>query len=346
MRLSRLLLAAFSAISLQAGRMPAQAPDRLPGTCYLFSSFRGNGEDGLHLAWSADGLKWEALNDDRSFLQPGVGKEKLMRDPCIAQGPDGVYRMVWTDSWNDRTIGYACSRDLIHWSGQRAVPVMAHESTARNCWAPEVDWDAKRGRFLIFWSTTIPGRFPATEKTEQGGYNHRIYATTTTDFETFAPTRLFFDPGMNCIDATILPRDGNYLLFFKDETRFPKPMKNLRLAMARDIEGPYAVDPKPLNPPDSWTEGPTSIRIGGDTIVYFDCYRQHRYGAVRTRDLKAWEDISALLAMPNGMRHGTVFTVSRAVLQGLLTGPVAASEPNPEASARVAPAAAANLPAQ
>ena len=35
----------------------------------LFTSFRHNGEDGLHLAWSEDGLKWTALNDDKSFLQ-------------------------------------------------------------------------------------------------------------------------------------------------------------------------------------------------------------------------------------------------------------------------------------
>ena len=40
---------------------------------YLFSSFRGNGDDGLHLAYSHDGLKWIALNNDKSFLKPEVG---------------------------------------------------------------------------------------------------------------------------------------------------------------------------------------------------------------------------------------------------------------------------------
>ena len=28
---------------------------------YLFSYFMDNGQDGLHLAWSEDGLQWEAL---------------------------------------------------------------------------------------------------------------------------------------------------------------------------------------------------------------------------------------------------------------------------------------------
>ena len=60
---------------------------------YLFSYFKGNGEDGLHLAYSQDGLSWQALHDDQSFLTPQVGT-KLMRDPCICQGPDGTFHMV------------------------------------------------------------------------------------------------------------------------------------------------------------------------------------------------------------------------------------------------------------
>ena len=66
----------------------------MAGKNYLFTSFRGNGEDGLHLAYSHNGLKWTVLNGDRSFLRPQVGT-KLMRDPCICQGPDGTFHMVW-----------------------------------------------------------------------------------------------------------------------------------------------------------------------------------------------------------------------------------------------------------
>jgi len=61
---------------------------------FLFSYFKNNGEDGLHLAYSYDGLKWEALNDDKSFLTPELSKDKLMRDPCIIKGPDGKFHMV------------------------------------------------------------------------------------------------------------------------------------------------------------------------------------------------------------------------------------------------------------
>ena len=58
---------------------------------YLISYFTGNGEDGLHLAYSRDGLAWTALKNGQSFLKPQVGVSKLMRDPCILKGQDGLF---------------------------------------------------------------------------------------------------------------------------------------------------------------------------------------------------------------------------------------------------------------
>ena len=85
---------------------------------FLFSYFIGNGEDGLHLARSEDGLRWTALGNGRSFLTPRVGESKLMRDPCLLLGPDGVFRMVWTTSWAGGTIGYASATDLLQFQIQ------------------------------------------------------------------------------------------------------------------------------------------------------------------------------------------------------------------------------------
>ncbi|MGL5273534.1 MAG: family 43 glycosylhydrolase, partial [Phocaeicola sp.] len=79
---------------------------------YLFSYFVEKSRDGLHLAYSYDGLTWTPLNNGKSFLVPMVGKDKLMRDPSICQAPDGTFHMVWTSSWTDRIIGYASSPDL------------------------------------------------------------------------------------------------------------------------------------------------------------------------------------------------------------------------------------------
>ena len=72
---------------------------------YMFSYFKHNGEDGLHLAYSKDGYRFTALNNDSSLLKPQVGKDKLMRDPCIIRGADGLFHMVWTVSWGEKGIG-------------------------------------------------------------------------------------------------------------------------------------------------------------------------------------------------------------------------------------------------
>ena len=191
------------------------------GGVYLFSYFKNNGVDGLHLAYSYDGYAWTVLNKDSSFLRPGVSKDKLMRDPCIIWGGDNHFHMVWTVSWNDRGIGYASSPDLVHWSEQQYIPVMQHEDSARNCWAPEIIYDNFRNEYMIYWATTIPGRFPAGDSAGDNRYNHRIYYTITKDFKNFSPTRLLYDQGFNAIDATI-HKDGNqYVMFVKDETRYP-----------------------------------------------------------------------------------------------------------------------------
>ena len=282
---------------------------------YMFSYFMGNGEDGLHLAYSNDGLKWEALKNNKSFLTPTAGKDKLMRDPCIISGADGKFHMVWTVSWNEKGIGYACSNDLVNWSEQQYIPVMEHEPEAKNCWAPEVFYDEKSKQYIIFWSTTIPGRFPETEKSGDDKYNHRMYYVTTPDFKTYSKTELFYDQGFNVIDGTLIKENNRYILFLKDETRTP-PQKNIRIATSKKLTGGYSKPTVPITG-DYWAEGPTPIKIGDSWIVYFDKYMDQRMGAVRSKDLKNWEDISDEVSFPKGTRHGTVFKVSQKVLENL-----------------------------
>lgn len=282
---------------------------------YMFSYFMGNGEDGLHLATSTDGLKWEALNNNKSFLTPTVGDDKLMRDPCIISGPDGKFHMVWTVSWKERGIGYASSDDLIHWTEQKFIPVMEHEPSAKNCWAPEVFWDNNSKQYLIFWSTTIPCRFPETEKTGDDKHNHRMYYVTTKDFITFSETKLLYNQGFNVIDGTLVHENGKYILFLKDETKTP-PQKNIRIATSNKLTQDYSKPTPPITG-DYWAEGPTPVKIGDWWLVYFDKYMDHKMGAVRSKDLKNWEDISELISFPEGTRHGTVFKATPEIVENL-----------------------------
>lgn len=275
---------------------------------YMFSFFRGNGEEGLHLAYSHDGYEWKELDKHPIFLAPEVGQDKLMRDPCVIRGEDGRFHMVWTVSWNERGIGYAHSEDLIHWSEQRYIPVMEHEPGARNTWAPEVYYDEAKEQYLIFWSSTITGKYPETQSEKENSYNHRMYYVTTEDFQDFSETRLLYEPGFNVIDGTIVKEGEEYIMFIKDETIAPAE-KNIRMTRSKQLPEGFG----PAGPPitgDYWAEGPTAIKIGEQWLVYFDKYMDKKMGAVSSKDLVHWEDISDQVSFPEGMRHGTVFKVT------------------------------------
>lgn len=282
-----------------------------PSSSWLFTSFRGNGEDGLHLAYSRDGYKWMALKNDNSFLAPVIGG-KLMRDPCIVQGPDGAFHMVWTTGWNDNGFGYAASKDLIKWSEQRYLPVNRGVAGAKNTWAPDAFYDERTKQFLIVWATTVLGRFPETDG--QDKYNHRLYYVATKDFQKFTDPRLFYDPGFNSIDGTLVKANGNYQLVFKDE----RPgQKNLRIATAEKAEGPYGKGSEPIS--GDWVEGPSVAKIGDRWLIYFDHYHNPQYyGALESSDFKTWKDASAKVSFPKGHRHGTVLPIGEQTLGKLL----------------------------
>lgn len=284
---------------------------------YIFTYFIGNGEDGLHLAHSTDGLKWEALGDGKAYLKPEVGNDKLMRDPCVILGADGQYHMVWTSGWNDQIIAYANTEDFVNWSPQIAIPVMIHEPAAKNSWAPEVFYDKNQKQYLIFWATTIPGRHSDIADSEkEKGLNHRMYYTKTKDFKTFSPTKMFFNPDFSVIDATLIKHKRRFWMILKNENPNP-PEKNLRISTSKNAEGPYQTKVSEKITGDYWAEGPTTLKIGEYIYVYFDKYRDHKYGCVRSKDMKTWEDISDQIVFPKGIRHGTALEVNEKIINAL-----------------------------
>ncbi len=155
-------------------------------------------------------------------------------------------------------------------------------------------------------------------KGEEQKYNHRLYYTTTKDFDSFAKASLFYDGGFSVIDAAIINVGKKYFMFLKDETDKPNtPEKNIRIATSDKAEGPYTAPGKPITG-KYWAEGPTPIKINEKWFVYFDKYTEHKYGVIVSTDLLHWTDESDKISMPQGIRHGTAFEVSKKVIDGLL----------------------------
>ena len=285
------------------------------GSCsqkvYLFTSFHEPADKGLRMLYSKDGYDWKDL--DTVLLQPSVGNQKVMRDPSIAQGPDGIFHLVWTSSWRgDKGFGYASSKDLVHWSEQRLIPVMEQELTTVNVWAPELFYDEDGKQFIIIWASCIPQRFE--RGIEEDSNNHRMYVTTTKDFKTFSPTKLFLDPGFSVIDAVIVKRSMNdYVLVLKDNTR---PERNIKVAFADNPLGPYKNVSIPFT--DNFTEGPSVAKVKDEWLVYYDSYRKEIYEVMSTRDFVSFINVTSKVSMPEGHKHGTIFQARKKIVKRLV----------------------------
>ncbi len=294
---------AVVAVALVTQFSPAHAqPTNADAPVYFFSTFKEGEQDGLRFAFSYDGYHWS--NVPGLFLKAHVDG-KIMRDPSITRGPDGRWHLVWTSAWKGNNgIGYAHSKDLVHWSEQKFIPVMAHEPTVCNVWAPEIFHDARGNQFIICWASTLPGRFP--DHLEPSTNNHRMYFTTTRDFKTFSPTKLFLDPDFSVIDCQILKDADRYVLLLKDNTR---PQRNLRFAFGDTPLGPWR--DVSTNLTEKFTEGPSGLKIGEDWLIYYESYQAKHYSAMKTRDFTTFTDVTSEMTFPPELKHGTAFVATK-----------------------------------
>lgn len=303
--MSSLLLLGVVWVGAVAQKAVAPAKNAKPLGPALFAGFKNNGEDGVYFAISKDRYHWTLINDGKPVVGPTDAGE-LMRDPFVQRGPDGSFRMVWTWAWRKPAVlGYSSSKDLLHWEKHRQLDVMKDKPTAMNAWAPALYWDAGASEWLIFWSSTVPA-----VDAKEPVLDHRIYSTVTPDFVSFKPATIFFDPGYNVIDATILQAESRYFLVFKDERTVPLE-KHILTAVGPTLRGPWIGLSEPFT--ETWSEGGAGIAVPGGYVVYYDHYRapQH-YGAAFSADMKVWKDVTGEIAMPVGMRHGSLLTITEA----------------------------------
>lgn len=253
---------------------------------FLLSYFKGNGETGVYLASSEDGLAFKDLNEGRPILTPPEWPgQNLTRDPSIVYR-DGLFHMVWTSSWTGECFGAATSPDLKQWS--KPVPVQPFRNWPQNdrpvnTWAPEVQWDPVQKNYAILWSSSTAlvendgghnsgglEKDPARQ-IKPDARHHRTFIARTPDFQNFTEAKVFFSPGVSEIDAmmtfddrgTADPADDRWVLVCKDEQFAELGGKNIRLTTApADLTNPFP--PKfhaPADPNKPWSTpvaGPSS----------------------------------------------------------------------------------------
>ena len=294
----------------------------------LFSYFKNTDQGGgAYIAASYDGMNWITLNYGQPVLTPnlGDGHGTLMRDPDLSRAPDGSFHMVWTTDWSGQELGHAHSNNILSWPDQNAMGVMEHEPTARNVWAPEALYDPVNENYQIFWSTAMTDRF------DNG---HRIYKTTTTDFQSFTTPTLFYEPGFTVIDATIIDTgvDGSdrYGMFIKHEA---DGQKGISMTSGRAISGPFDPNPGPtivgITVNGLAAEGPTCTKLGDTWHLYWDYYGLNVMGVATSTDLVNWTEKTDQLNMLSGASHGSVLTISKSEFADLIGIAPATSQPMP-----------------
>ena len=106
---------------------------------------------------------------------------------------------------------------------------------------------------------------------------------------------------------------GDYVMVVKDNSR---PMRNIKVAFAKSPYGPWSAASEPFT--ESFTEGPSTAKVGDWWYIYYDSYQHKIYGAHRTKDFKTFQNQTGTVSFPVGHKHGTVFMADEKLVEGLI----------------------------
>ena len=185
--------------------------------------------------------------------------------------------------------------------------------TVKKAWAPQVIWDADKGKYMLYWSVGADG------------ITTQIYYTYTSDFKTDFTTvkRLLypdFDGGnINAhIDADITYHNGLYYCYFKNEDGSGTGSKRIWYAVAPNANGPYT-DYELINT-SYGAEGPQVYETGnGSYMLMIDGYGDHTYHMYSAGSPYSFNTSNETATNVTSLspRHGSIIRITDAEYQKL-----------------------------
>lgn len=287
-------------------------------TAYLFVYFTGNSveEEAVRFAVSADGYHYYHLNDNKPVLDSKIiSSTGGVRDPHILRGDDGkTFYMVLTDmtsskGWDsNRAMVLLKSTDLVNWKSSvvNIQTAFSGNENLKRVWAPQTIYDAKAGKYLIYFSLQYGG-----------GPDKIYYAYANKDFTALesAPKLLFVPKSEKaCIDGDIIEKDGVYHLFYKTETE----TAGIKSAATTDLtSGKWTENDNYLQQTNEGVEGSGVFKLNNsdEYILMYDVYRKGRYQFTKTKDLENFTVIDNDISMDFNPRHGTILPITRSELK-------------------------------
>ncbi|CAC9973117.1 family 43 glycosylhydrolase [Flavobacterium panici] len=287
-------------------------------TAYLFVYFTGNSveEEAVRFAVSADGYHYYHLNDNKPVLDSKtISSTGGVRDPHILRGDDGkTFYMVLTDmtsskGWDsNRAMVLLKSTDLVNWKSSvvNIQTAFSGNENLKRVWAPQTIYDAKAGKYLIYFSLQYAGE-----------PDKIYYAYANKDFTALesAPKLLFVPKSERaCIDGDIIEKDGVYHLFYKTETE----TAGIKVATTTDLtSGKWTENDNYLQQTKDGVEGSSVFKLNNsdEYILMYDVYTKGKYQFTKTKDLENFTVIDNDISMDFNPRHGTILPITRSELK-------------------------------
>ena len=286
---------------------------------------------GLYMAVSRDGYTFTAMNDGEPVIAGDtIAYQRGIRDPHIYRGPDGAFYLAMTDlhvfakrdgyretewerdrnmyGWgNNYGLVLMKSWDLVNWkrANIRFDKLTAGLSEIGCAWAPEVTYDEKKGKLMIYYTM----RF-------RNEANKLYYVYVNDDFDTIESFLqiLFVFPnvGVSAIDGDITKVGDKYHLFYVAHDG-PAGIKQ---AVSDRANGDYEYDPRWYDFEPKACEAPTVWkRIGEDKwVLMYDVYSvtPHNFGFIETSDFVNFKNLGRFnegvmkTTNYNAPKHGAV----------------------------------------
>jgi len=309
---------------LQAQNNPKGTPPVIAEkdlTAYLFVYFTGNSveEEAVRYAISADGYHYYHLNNNKPVIDSkAISSTGGVRDPHILRGDDGkTFYMVLTDmtsskGWDsNRAMILLKSTDLVKWESSvvNIQTTFPGNENLKRVWAPQTIYDAKAGKYLIYFSLQ-----------HAGGPDKIYYAYANKDFTALesAPKLLFVPKSERAsIDGDIIEKDGVYHLFYKTEGG----KAGIKVATTADLtSGKWTENDNYLQQTNDGVEGSSVFKLNNsdDYILMYDVYTKGKYQFTKTKDLENFTVIDNDISMDFNPRHGTILPITRSELKRLV----------------------------
>ncbi|MET9200214.1 arabinofuranosidase [Gordonia sp. NPDC003585] len=304
---SAVLIAVAGLMATQPGANAAPS-----GWRYTLVGFSNTSDVYMDVYQSSNGTQFSPLA--KPAYRPPSGR---VRDPSIFRNADGWYYVTYT-TVDGANIGFARSRDRIHWAFMHNYPVpfccaflpgtgdgkglgsssgpgssgSAGSSDGPSlspfttkAWAPE--WFVEGGRVHVILSMSTGG-----------GFVPYLMTALSSDFRVWSIPTPIAGIGADHIDTTVVKVGSVYHAFTKNETK-----KFIQHAVARSLAGPYR-----FIPPGNWgtfVEGPAVVQLpSGAWRIYFDAYRDGKYYYSDSTDgMRTWSSRTLLPGLSGSVRH-------------------------------------------